>query len=197
MNILSLAYLGNVQYYSKILSGDECVIDVGENYLKQSYRTRCEILGANGAMTLSVNVVKPSNFNKCAVKDIRIDNSKRWKHQHWNAIVSSYKNSPYFDYYVDMFEPVYAREHNFLYDLNRELMQVVMLIERKPMPMFSESYVELGQGDIDFRNAISPKARLARPDGDFVAKPYYQVFSEKMPFVPNLSIVDRLFCCGK
>lgn len=45
--ILSTAYLGNVQYYAKLLSG-KAVIDLYEHYRKQSYRNRCDILTANG-----------------------------------------------------------------------------------------------------------------------------------------------------
>ena len=48
----------------------------------------------------------------------------------------------------------------------------------------------------DFRNAFSDKPRLYRPDPRFHAASYYQVFSEKTAFVPNLSILDLLFCEG-
>ena len=39
MILLPTAYLGNLQYYSKLLSGEAC-IDLHEHYLKQSYRNR-------------------------------------------------------------------------------------------------------------------------------------------------------------
>ena len=43
----------------------------------------------------------------------------------------------------------------------------------------------------DFRNSIRPK----HPENDptFVAKPYCQVYQQKIGFQPNMSILDLLF----
>ena len=62
--------------------------------------------------------------------------------------------------------------------------------------MPEDGYAEHVPEGEDFRHCISRKPRLSRPDPDFAPQPYYQVFSERMPFVPNLSIVDLLFCEG-
>lgn len=201
MNILSLTYLGNIRYYSKLCFSDY-VIDIHEHYLKQSYRNRCDILAVNGPVPLVVNVIKGSNTDKPAVKDVRIDYSKRWQHTHWQALVSSYRNSPYFDYYRDTFEPFYRRKYDFLLDLNVELMQTVLkLMGNRAEMRFSDGYIDPcdlpADGSVtDLRDAISPKPRLNRPDPSFNPAPYWQVFSEKMPFVPNLSVIDLLFCEG-
>ena len=48
----------------------------------------------------------------------------------------------------------------------------------------------------DFREVISHKPRLKRPDPTFSAPEYYQVFADRIPFAPNLSAVDLLFCEG-
>ena len=76
MEILSLTYLGNIQWFSKLCSS-ECIIDVHEHYVKQSYRNRCDILTANGPVALTVNTVKTINWPKSAVQDLSIDYSKR------------------------------------------------------------------------------------------------------------------------
>ena len=194
MKILSLTYLGNIRYYQKLLAGD-AVIDLGEHYIKQSYRTRCEILTSSGVLPLSLQVVKPSNRDKPAMRDIRLDYSKRWQHRHWNSLVAAYQNSPYFDYLGDIFEPFYRRRFEFLVDLNIGLLEEVLkIIGRCGEVRYSESYIEAGEGDEDLRDAISPKPRLAKPDPSFIVRPYTQVFGEE--FVPNLSIIDTLMCCG-
>ncbi|MCC8019524.1 MAG: WbqC family protein [Rikenellaceae bacterium] len=202
MNLLYLAYLGNVQYYSKLCCS-ECSIDIYENYVKQSYRNRCEIMTAGGRTALTVNVVKPGNFSRTPLRDVRIDNSKRWQHIHWQAIVSSYANSPYFDYYAHLFEPFYRKEYVYLYDLNRGLMETVIgILGSTRRPVFSDRYIDLRMetGDAgkytDYRSAISPKARLKREDTRFVPEPYWQVFSDRFPFEENLSVIDLLFCEG-
>ncbi|MEZ4999045.1 MAG: WbqC family protein [Bacteroidales bacterium] len=41
-----------------------------ENYLKQTYRNRCVIMGSNGPLPLVVPVLRGS-FHKTAIKDLR------------------------------------------------------------------------------------------------------------------------------
>lgn len=101
---ISTAYLGPVQQYSKMFHFPEVRIETSENYLKQSYRNRCIIAGANGPLPLSVPIVKPDTL-KCLTKDIRISDHGNWRHLHWNAIVSAYNSTPFFEYYEDDFAP--------------------------------------------------------------------------------------------
>jgi hypothetical protein len=105
------------------------------------------------------------------------------------ALVASYKSSPYFDFYAGRFEPFYRREYEFLADYNLGLLDVMCSLAKVPMPALSRTYVEAAPGDFDLR----PK----RKEGPaLIAEPYFQVFSERMPFVPNLSFADLLFSEG-
>lgn len=111
--------------------------------------------------------------------------------------MSAYRRSPYFGYYEERFAVVYRKRHDFLVDLNEELQSLVLELLRADPPVgHTERYAEHVPEGEDFRRCISRKPRLSRPDPDFAPQPYYQVFSERMPFVPNLSIVDLLFCEG-
>ena len=189
MKILPLAYLGSEEWWREALAPD-AVIDVGEHFIKQTARNRCEIATASGRMALTANVVKGASIHKKAVKDMRLDYSKRWQHQHAVAIRSAYKSSPYYDYYAHHFEPLFERHYEFLYDFSRELAERVAKIEGWSPLRFSEEYIIAGEGDIDLRghNFLGQ-----RED----AEPYYQVFSERLPFEPNCSIIDLLFNEGK
>jgi len=195
VNILSLTYLGNIQWFAKVCF-EECVIDVGEHYVKQSFRNRCEIMASPvGRMPLAVNVVKGNS--RQVMKDIRIDYSKRWQHQHRQALVSAYSNSPFFDHYWPEFEPFFERRYEFLTDLNVGLLETLLrLLGSDAAPEFSQTYIDAAAGCTDLRNAISPKPRLSQPDPSFHPESYWQVFSDIMPFEPNLSVVDLLFCEG-
>ena len=53
MTILPSAYMPSVEYVARLLR-EECVIDLGENYVKRSQRNRASILSANGVMELTV-----------------------------------------------------------------------------------------------------------------------------------------------
>ncbi len=199
MYILPLTYLGNIQWFTKLICSPDCVIDIHEHYVKQSYRNRCDILTANGPAALTVNTVKASNRDKAAVKDTRIDYSKRWQHLHWQSLVSSYGGSPYFEHYAGEFEPFYTSRFDFLLDFNLGLLETVLrLVGSDAEIMLSEMYIEppVDTSAKDWRSAISPKPRLFQPDALFIPEPYWQVFSDRTDFVPNLSVIDLLFCEG-
>ena len=188
---ISTAYLGPVQQYSKMFHFPEVRIETSENYLKQSYRNRCIIAGANGPLPLSVPIVKPDTL-KCLTKDIRISDHGNWRHLHWNAIVSAYNSTPFFEYYEDDFAPFYEKKYEFLFDFNEELrMLICQLLDIQPQIQYTTSF----EADVenDFR-WISPKQDIADPS--FLLKPYYQVFQDKHRFLPNLSIIDLLFNTG-
>ena len=178
----------SVEYVARLLR-EECVIDLGENYIKRSERNRARILSANGVMPLTVHV-ENGNRPRQRMRDVKIDYSKRWQHQHWVSILSAYKSSPYFDHYAEELEPFYRREWRYLVDYNMEYLQSLLrLLGAKCEVRLSEQYVEAEQGDLDLR----PKHNEG---STFVAEPYFQVFSDRMPFEANLSVLDLLMCEG-
>lgn len=188
MTILPVAYMPSVEYVARLLR-EESVVDLGEHYIKRSQRNRAQILSANGVMSLTVNV-ENANRPRQRITDVRIDYSKRWQHQHWVSIMSAYKSSPYFDHYAHMLEPFYKREWRYLVDYNMEYLSTLLrLLGVEDKVNISEKYVAAREGDIDLR----PKHNEG---STFVAEPYFQVFSDRMPFVANLSILDLLLCEG-
>lgn len=188
MTILPIAYMPSVEYVARLLR-EESVVDLGEHYIKRSQRNRAQILSANGVMSLTVNV-ENANRPRQMIKDVRIDYSKRWQHQHWVSILSAYKSSPYFDHYAHMLEPFYKREWRYLVDYNMEYLSTLLrLLGVEDKVNISEKYVAAREGDVDLR----PKHNEG---STFVAEPYFQVFSDRMPFVANLSILDLLLCEG-
>lgn len=187
MTILPLAYLPSVEYFALLLRGG-CVVDLGEHFVKRSRRNRARILTANGPMELTVQVCHADR--PCTpMREVRIDYSKRWQHRHWVSLVSAYGSSPYFSHYAPLFEPFYCREWELLADYDLELLLLLLRLTGVPAPRFSERYVEAAPGDLDLRPRYGKSPA-------FEAGPYVQVFSDRMPFVPNLSVVDLLFAEG-
>ena len=150
--------------------------------------------------TLSIPVEKFDDV-KCEMKDVRISDHDNWRHQHWNALLSAYGESPFFEYYQDDIRPFYEKKWKFLFDFNMEITHTLCeLLDIQPdirptkefLPMDKTGETALPYAD--FREVIRPKRPLA--DADFVPKPYYQVYEQKIGFQPNLSILDLLFNMG-
>jgi len=193
---LSSAYLAPVQYYTKFLTGDRIFIEQNDHYLKQTYRNRCTVVSANGPIPLSIPV-EHSSSNKIKTKDIRIADHGNWQHMHWNAIVSAYNSTPFFEFYQDDFYPFYHRKINFLFDFNAELQSLVLkLLNIDSDIRLSDEYkTEFFSGESDMRESIHPKKGWGE-DVDFYPAPYYQVFEQKLGFIENMSIIDLLFNMG-
>ena len=179
----------SVEYVARLLR-EECIIDLGENYIKRSERNRASILTANGVMQLTVHI-ENANRPRQKMRDVKIDYSKRWQHQHWISILSAYKSSPYFDLYASALEPFYTRKWEYLVEYNMEYTLTLLKLLGIPSDRVrtSESYITDTDTDTDLR----PKTKK---DSTFVAEPYFQVFSDRMEFVPNLSVLDLLLCEG-
>ena len=122
--ILPTTYMGSVEWYRQFLANPSAVqIEVMESFPKQTYRNRCTITTPDGPLTLSVPVKRADS--KQLTRDVEISYQQRWQHQHWIALMSAYKRTPYFDYYADFFRPFYEQETRFLVDFNEKIHQVI------------------------------------------------------------------------
>lgn len=195
--LLSSTYLGPVSYYAKLYHAKHVFIEQYENYTKQTFRNRCLIATANGIQPLTIPT-ESNGGNKCLIKDIRISDHGNWRHLHWTAFESAYRQSPYFEYYADDFRPFYEKRFNYLFDFNEQLRELVCsLIGFTPHIRVTENYQNSNTltNVEDLRDLIHPK-RNFRLLNQYQVVTYYQVFESKHGFLPNLSIADLLFNMG-
>jgi hypothetical protein len=191
--ICSTAYFPPVEYFYELNKYRIIYIDSYENYIKQTYRNRCEIFGANGKLSLSIPVIKTTG-NHTLVKDLEIDNDQPWQNIHWHSIESAYNSSPFFLYYRDQIEVFFQKKYKFLLDLNTEIIQYLLKQCKISCEIkFTVDYIKPSNEIIDYRNEFTPKK--SEPNYSFPG--YTQVFSEKHGFIKNLSILDLLFNEGK
>lgn len=137
--ILPTTYMGSVEWYRQFLANPSAVqIEVMESFPKQTYRNRCTITTPDGSLTLSVPVKRADS--KQLTRDVEISYQQRWQHQHWIALMSAYKRTPYFDYYADFFRPFYEQETRFLVDFNEKIHEVILALV--------QNRVELGSNGV-------------------------------------------------
>jgi len=194
--LLQTTYFGPVQWYQKLNRYDRCLIEQCDSYHKQTYRNRCIIAAANGLQALTVPVV--ADGGRTIVRDVRISDHNQWRRIHWNALQSAYSESPFFDYYADDIHSFFEQKYTYLIDFNESIRQTVCsLLDIHPHVEYTQQFTPPTSHLsplCDFRAVIDAKHPL--PDDDFLPRPYWQVFAQKHGFLPNLSILDLLFCMG-
>ena len=211
--LLSTTYFGPVQWYQKLYRHEAVEIEQWESFLKQTYRNRCLIATTQGIQALTVPVERRQESGdrrqetgdrrqENTIRDVRISDHGNWRHLHWNALVSAYGESPFFEYYQDDIRPFFENRWDYLFDFNEAIREKMCeLLDIQPKVSFTQSWKDSDDSEYsensdfsDYREAINPKH--PQPDPDFEPKSYYQVYQQKHGFLPNLSILDLLFNMG-
>ncbi len=190
--ILSAFYFGSVEHYRLIAGHPKVIIDIGEHYERQSYRTRTRIAGPNGVQDLAVQIARRSG-EKMPMHTVGLSYSGTWPRQHVHAIRSAYGNAPWFIHYIDDIESVVLKRYDRLVDLDLATLRLgLKWLGLTTEVEVSETYVGLADegaaSHVDLRAALHPKKPL--PPGVPNAPTYPQIFEDRHGFQPRMSIVD-------
>ncbi|WP_420388090.1 WbqC family protein [Roseivirga sp.] len=191
--LLESQYFPPIASFVLMAHSTEIWIEAHEHFEKQTYRNRCEILGANGIQRLTVPV-RFANSGR-PIQSMSIDHRQKWLNNHWRAIQSAYGKAPFYDYYADYIQRELFKPCSTVFELNNRLLTLCLKMLNLPVKInFTEKYeLKVSEDIFDFRSTIHPKKgheglTWFRPES------YYQVFGNN--FVPNLSVLDLLFCMG-
>lgn len=190
--IMHLEFFPSIAWLSFAEKQKDIIIDVYENFPKQTFRNRVVLMSSNGLQSITVPI-KRLDSSKLLTKEAQISYKENWNIRLWRAIYSNYGKSPFFEYFAPDIEKLLEKKYKFLLDLNMESFRFL----KKSFSLscnlsFSESYMENTQNN--FKDAFKVKDRLLYGK-DFPQ--YIQCFLEKHPFESNLSALDLLFCLGK
>ncbi|MGC4020803.1 MAG: WbqC family protein [Cyclobacteriaceae bacterium] len=186
-------YLPSLEFFSALIPCDEIILEVNEYFEKQTYRNRCYINTANGKLMLTIPL--ENRHGKIYTKDVKVEPGLKWRNNHWRAIESAYRKAPFFEYYSDELKQILYSNHHLLFDLNKDLLSFCLrhIGFRKTISETVTYNKVLEENIFDLRSVISLKKPFAERQ---LYKPqeYYQIFGNE--FVPNLSLIDLLFCEG-
>jgi hypothetical protein len=171
----------------------DSVIDIYEPFKKMSYRNRTTIISAQGPLLLTVPL-RAGRDQKTPMNEVKICYQQNWPIKHIKALTSCYKRSPFFEYYEEGVSQLLKTEHPNLIDLNMSISGWLEKVLKTNFNISKSTAVIpfLDPQFIDVRDSSNrPNAAL-----NVANQVYPQVFSDKIDFIPNCSILDLLFCMG-
>jgi hypothetical protein len=192
--LIELAFLPPISYVALLAQYKRIRLDLHEHFVKATYRNRCYVTGPNGIQRLTVPLEKGKQ-QRAAMQNVRISYDEDWQKLHWHTFEACYRRSPFFEYYEPQFAPFWESRTERLCDFNEGLLRLVLELTGIGVKLeYTEKY-ETGSGPdvLDARSLFRPNQPAAL---DFEPPIYQQVFSDRHPFHPDLSIVDLLFNKG-
>lgn len=189
MNILlHPTYFPNIAHFVAMANAKEVIFEMDDNFVKQTYRNRAYIYGANGKLTLNIPVIH-SQKNRQKYRDVKIFNEEKWQSLHWKSLLSAYRTSPFFEYYEDELQPLFELKVDYILDFNLKCFDVICdCLQLEIDTSKTETYQAEVTNLKDLRHLVNAKKEVPQHFDS-----YTQVFNEKHGFIPNLSILDLLF----
>ena len=183
-------YFPSISHYIAMIQAKSVTFEVEDTFQKQTNRNRMYIYSPNGIQMLNISVKHDSaNSN---FKDIKIDNQNNWQKNHFKSLEAAYKNSPFYEYFIDDLNPIFEKKHEFMLDLNFDVFELVNEALGISIPFDKTTeYLHEVTDKTDFRYLVNGKKDAT------IIEPYTQVFDNKHGFINNLSILDLLFNEGR
>jgi hypothetical protein len=186
-----LQYFGSIHFVKTLMENRNVVFDLEAPFTKMSFKNRMVIVTSQGPLMLTIPIVGGRD-QKTPIKDITIAYDTPWTAQHLKSLTTSYKRAPYFEYYEQSLQVLYANKPAKLVDfllLCSDWLQIQLKLNWN----FNQTQEEVAlDAIVKYYDPWLPK-NYNQHNG---LPKYQQVFSDQIDFVANLSILDMLFCVG-
>jgi hypothetical protein len=209
-------YLPWLGFFDKMLQCDLFIIEDDVQFEQQGFQNRNRVKTTDETKWLTVPIEHVGG--PMLISEVRIANKAEpdCAQRHWLTLKHNYSEAPYWKKFSGFFEQAYSQKWTMLIDLNMHVIKGVMqfLNIQKPLIMSSTLNVS-GKGServLAECKALGASVQLSgigareylnlerfKEEGievvfqDFHYPVYPQLHGS---FVPNLSVVDYLFCAG-
>lgn len=216
IGILQPGYLPWLGFFEQMHRSDIFVIYDDVQYDKEGWRNRNRIKTSVGVQWLTVPVLFKLSESPVNT-EVKIDNKVNWRKKHLASIRQNYGKASYFNDYIALFEDAYAREWEYLLDLNlffirglaRYLGMEEKVIYRSSTLNIQGDRIErlinlckhfgadtfyegnAGKNYIDENRFLAQNIKVEYQD--YKHPDYMQLYGE---FIPYLSVIDLLFNHG-
>jgi hypothetical protein len=211
-------FLPWLKLLDKILASDVYVAYDTAQYTKTEYHARQKVKSFSGPVWLTVPIRHVRGVRQ-TLKDVRIDNSQPFRRKHLKVLRTSYERTPHFDEVFPVIEEIYGRDHEYLVDLNLDLITSfcsylggpVRIVRASTLPHDGERAERL----VRLVQAVGGTCHLTSTFGGDHQEVDWPLFHEAgvritaqqfehpdydqigSGFEPNLAAVDMLFSCGR
>ncbi|WP_136480092.1 WbqC family protein [Cognatitamlana onchidii] len=186
--VIHPTYFPSIAQFVTMVKAKTIWLETEDNFVKQTYRNRCYIYGANGKLALNIPVVHTQK-NRQKYKDVKIFNEDSWQSNHWKSLLSAYRTSPFFEYYEDDLKPLFSSPTENLLDFNLKCFNTICDCLQVDFSIFKTiTFQKETRDKSDFRFLVN-----AKKETEQTLSKYTQVFASKHGFLRNLSILDLLF----
>lgn len=186
--LLHPAYFPSIEQMAAISQAEKVVFEIEDNYLKQTYRNRAYIAHSNGKLLLNIPIKHSHKGIKRKTKNVLIENDFPWQEQHWKSLRSAYRTSPFFEFYEDELQSLFAEPAESLMAFNFKIFEVLCELLGMEVEISKTTEYKTSVEITDLRFLIDAKRKT-----NFKVEPYTQVHQANHPFLPNLSVLDLLF----
>lgn len=182
-------YFGSVNYYALSAAYGRVYIDKGmkaDKRFKSAHR--CNIVDTRDEIMLTMPVSHPHGHHTWA--ETAVSTHGNWWNNHLTALESAYGRTPFFEFYIDKFKPVF--DGSQYADNNRNVAETDILCDRIIRSILGTDneviYTDcVAHADEDFRGSI---------EGRTTDIPYYQIRADRLGFRAGLTILDLIFNMG-
>jgi hypothetical protein len=189
--IMDCEFFPSIPWFKKFMDAENVSIEQHEFFVRSSFSNRAYVAGPNGVIGLTVPLQGGRNQRK-TFKELKIAYDEDWQALHWKSLTSFYGRSVYFEYFKEELADFYAKKFEYLLEANLASLDLILkLLQIKKEYTLTDHYEKNAENDC--RHIYLPKNRRI----ENVDKEYFQPFSDRNGFEPNLSMLDFLFCCGR